>query len=79
MPRRSINGHSRRRKSSAFKKEGKGLSALTPATLLAREFKRKRSANWYNTTDKDEQWDAQEEELGNFASTGVTIPPDEAI
>ena len=46
---------------------------------LDRQFKRKRDAKWYNTTNKEEQWNAQEEELGNFASTGVTIPPDEAI
>tara|TARA_R110002050_G_scaffold296606_1_gene456847 strand:+ start:1110 stop:1328 length:219 start_codon:yes stop_codon:yes gene_type:complete len=72
MPRRSINGHSRKR-SSVFKK--KAIEQLE----LDRQFKRKRDAKWYNTTNKEEQWDAQEEELGNFASTGVTIPPDEAI
>jgi hypothetical protein len=88
MPRRSINGHSRRR-SSAFKKKNSGMtggevavSALSPVAgiaLLTKEHKRKRAAKWYSAGKGDDQWSAQEEELGNLASTGVTIPPGEAI
>lgn len=90
MPRRSINGHSRKRKSAAFKKKNSGMSkaaivgvsTVSPAAgvaLLAREHKRKKAAKWYSDGGSEDQWSAQEEELGNLASTGVTIPPDEAI
>lgn len=75
MPRRSINGHSRKR-SSAFKK--KAIDRLE----LDREFKRKKHARWYNRGNMESDTasvDAQAEELGNLASTGVVIPPDKAL
>lgn len=57
------------------------VSAISPVAgiaMLAKEHKRKKIKKWYEGVG-DDQWSAQEEELGNLASTGVTIPPGEAI
>ena len=86
MGRRSINGHSRRRK-TAFNKmaaessplKAEGSKAVTQLEL-DRSFRRKRKAKWYATGEgRGEDSEDQSEEFANLASIGQYIPPDSAI
>ena len=90
MGRRSINGHSRKRK-TAFKMaasaeassplKAEGSKAVTQLEL-DRSFRRKRKAKWYATGEGRNpgmDYSEQEGELQSLASIGQYIPPDSAI
>lgn len=86
MGRRSINGHSRRRKNKHEAAESSPLKAVGSKAVtqleLDRSFKRKRKAKWYATGEGRNEgvdFEDQNEELSNLASTGQYIPPDSAI
>jgi len=84
MGRRSINGHSRRRKNKHEAAESSPLKAVGSKAVtqleLDRSFRRKRKAKWYATGEgRGEDSEDQSEEFANLASIGQYIPPDSAI
>lgn len=83
--RRRMHGKLRRKsplaKAEVSPLKAEGSKAVTQLEL-DRSFKRKRKAKWYATGEGRNEgvdFEDQNEELSNLASTGQYIPPDSAI